>query len=77
MKTWHPKTWSQQARALCDRIVNNVEDGYWTIEQGMFWFSTSYRHPLIVNRAAKRYGRLMRAGKIHYNKRGLAGTLTY
>ena len=57
---YHPKSWSEQARELSTRIYNNVASGSWTLEQSIHFFSISYRHPLIVNRAAKRFGRLIR-----------------
>lgn len=64
MRTWHPKSWSSQARALSDVAMYNVNDGSWTLADATAFFQRSYRHPLIVNRAAKRFGRLVRAGKV-------------
>jgi len=79
MKTYHPKSWSQQAREKGNSVyrawiaknepleVFNMETGeYETIygEQAAMWqLNNSYRHPLIVNRAAKRVGRLARKHK--------------
>lgn len=37
------------------------------IEKKVRFFSTSYRAPIITGRAAKRFGRLMRAGKVKEN----------
>lgn len=62
--TWRPESWSAQARKLAEQRVLSVEFGYTTIEEAMIWFSISYRAPLIRQRAAKRFGRLVRAGKV-------------
>ena len=61
---YHPKSWSVQARELSDRIIENVNYGGWTMKDGVNFFALSYRHSLIVNRAAKRFGRKVREGKI-------------
>ena len=65
MRAYHPESWSQQARKMCDTQVWNVNhyENY-TIEDAVRFFSNSYRHPLIVNRATKRFGRLVREGKV-------------
>lgn len=61
---YHPESWSIQARELGTRIFRNVKCGSWSLEQGVNFFSMSYRHPIIVNRAAKRFGRLVRKEKV-------------
>ena len=63
-KNWHPRSWSVQARGLSDTVAYNVIDGSWTLADATAFFQRSYRHPLIVNRAAKRFGRLVRSGKV-------------
>ena len=65
MKQYRPKSWSESARALSDKAVSNVNGGRWCFEEASRFFCKSYRHPWIVQRAAKRYGRLVRAGKVH------------
>ena len=65
MYTYHPDSWSQQARKMADDEVWCINNGWQTIEGATRFFSTSYRHPLIRGRAAKRFGRLLRAGKVH------------
>lgn len=73
-KTYHPKSWSQQARIMADKIFNQVI--YYTYKHPEEWtyedtpekwaievFQISYRHPLIRQRAAARYGRLLREYK--------------
>lgn len=65
MRTYHPKSWSEQAREMADKQawqVNHYVD--YTIADAVCFFSISYRHPLIRNRAAKRFGHLVRAGKV-------------
>lgn len=65
MRAWRPKSWSAQARKMGDRMIGYVNDGVWCIEQVEHFFHISYRHPRIVMRAAKRFGRAVRAGKVH------------
>jgi len=64
MRSYHPESWSAQARKMCDNQIEMVEAGYATIDEAIHFFSISYRHPLIRHRAAKRFGRMLRAGKI-------------
>lgn len=65
MRAWRPRSWSQQARAMGDRMIEYVNGGSMCIEQVQCFFNKSYRHPRIVLRAAKRFGRAVRAGKVH------------
>ena len=65
MRAWHPKSWSQQAREMSDRIIHNVNSGGWCFAQAERFLRKSYRPQLILLRAAKRYGRAVRAGKVH------------
>ena len=67
MKTWHPESWSKQARNMSNGIIESVNIGYETIEGAIGFFSRSYRAPLIRYRAAKRFGRQVREGKVHEN----------
>lgn len=67
MNTYHPKSWSQQAREMSNSEIWSVNNGWQTIEGAIRFFSTSYRHPLIRERAAKHFGRMIRAGKVHEN----------
>ncbi len=64
MRSYHPESWSAQARKMCDNQIEMVEAGYCTIDEAIHFFSTSYRHSLIRHRAAKRFGRMLKAGKI-------------
>ena len=52
---------------MCDLQVAYVNSGNALIEDTLRFFSTSYRAPIITGRAAKRFGRLMRAGKVKEN----------
>jgi len=66
MKNYHPKSWSQQARELCDKVVFNVNHGHWSIERATEFFSFgSCRHWRVRSRAAKRFGYLVRAHKVY------------
>ena len=64
MKAWHPKSWSQQAREMCDNQIKAIERGEQTIEGAVRFFSQSYRADIVRNRASKRFGRKVRAGKV-------------
>lgn len=63
MKTWHPDSWSKQARELADTIYSQYLDGSRSLEDAENFFSNSYRNPLERRRAAKRFGRLLRKNK--------------
>lgn len=67
MKTWRPASWSQQAREMCDRQAEYINAGHALIEDALHLFSNSYRAKIITGRAAKRFGRLLRAGKVKEN----------
>lgn len=67
MRNFHPASWSEQARRMCDNEIISVNAGWGTIEGACDLFSRSYRHPLIRGRAAKRFGRKVRSGKVHEN----------
>ena len=67
MKTWRPESWSQQARNMCDNEIWCVNNGWSTIAGARHLFSNSYRAPIIRQRAAKRFGRYVRAGKVKNN----------
>ena len=60
------KSWSQIAREICDRVTYNVNVGAWSIKQAEnFFLNIHYQAPLISERAAKRFGRLVKNGKVH------------
>lgn len=55
MKTYHSASWSKQARVLADNFLkwDNREEA----KKALF---NSYRHPLIILRACKRFGKKVR-----------------
>lgn len=67
MKTWRPASWSQQAREMCDKQVEYINAGHALVEDALHLFGNSYRAKIVTGRAAKRFGRLMRAGKVKEN----------
>ena len=77
MKEYHPKSWSAQARELSDRIAENVNSGAWCLEQASRFWGSSYRHALIVMRAANRFGRLIREGKVFETPESVTKWHTY
>ena len=64
MRAYRPASWSEQARRMGDRMIGYVNGGSMCLEQVSRFFNMSYRHPRIVYRAAKRFGRALRAGKV-------------
>lgn len=65
LRKFHTKSWSVQARRLCDLQVKAFQAGYYkSTTEIVKFFSRSYRTDLITGRAAKRLGRLRRTGKI-------------
>lgn len=65
MRTYHAKSWSQQARELSDNLIYQVNKGWRAIDSVAYFWRCSYRHPRIIIRAAKRFGRMVRADKVH------------
>lgn len=65
MRTYHCKSWSTQAREMCDRQIILINAGWQTIDGAKEFFSISYRPKIIHYRAAKRFGRMIRANKVH------------
>ena len=63
MKTFHPASYSQQARRLCDSLYNTIIKGLVAKESAVEFLHWSYRDSLIRRRAAKRLGRKLRAIK--------------
>jgi hypothetical protein len=64
MRTYHPDSWSVQAREMANRQVESINCGVSTIADAIYFFGISYRHPRIKYRAAKRFGRMRRTGKV-------------
>ena len=64
MRRYHPRSWSESARYLCDRQVGFIKMGYATIDSVKSFFGVSYRAPIIRVRAAKRFSRLVKSGKV-------------
>ena len=52
---------------MCDDEIWSVNNGWSTIEGAIHFFSNSYRAPIIRQRAAKRFGRYVHAGKVKNN----------
>lgn len=67
MRTYRPDSWSAQARAICDYQIEMIKAGYQTIQGALELFSNMCRSPLIRTRAAKRFGRLLKQGKVKEN----------
>ena len=64
--TYHPKSWSQQARELSNKIIENINAGEWSVEYGFFWLRfVSYRHIVVRRRAIARLRRYFVQGKLH------------
>lgn len=67
MNKYRSESWSYQAREMSRKQINAIERGYQTIAGALKFFSNSYRHPKICERAAKHFGRQVRMGKVHEN----------
>lgn len=63
--SYHAKSYSKQARELSNIVINNINSGYWCIEQAFRIFYLSYRHPIVRFRALNRFKRYVREGKVH------------
>lgn len=66
-KKYKTKSWSQQSRKLCDKALfyyYNAEYPNYGEKEAIEFFQNSYRSPLIKARASKRFGRIIRKGKM-------------
>ena len=48
MNTYRPKSWSQQAREMCQKQIDQVNSGWSTIDRAVYFFHWSYRNKLIT-----------------------------
>ena len=60
MRSYYPKSWTQQARKMADNQIEQILDGEITRAEATRFFADSYHAPIIRYRAAKRFGREMR-----------------
>ena len=67
MRTYHPESWSYQAREMANNQIESINAGWQTIAGTIEFFNKSYRHSMIRHRAAKYFGRKVREGKVHEN----------
>lgn len=67
MRSYRPASWSTQARLMCDKQLYYIAKGTKTIEEGAETIRNSYRHPLIKQRAIKRFGRKVKNNDFNYN----------
>ena len=58
---------SKQARSLSDRLIRQINQGSCSIEQTIYAFQVPQNlySQSVMERAATRFGRHLRAGKIH------------
>lgn len=63
--SYHAKSYSKQARDMSNQVMEHVNRGAWCIEQAFRFFTLSYRHVLIKDRALNRFRRYLKNGKIH------------
>lgn len=62
--SYHPESYSEQARELSNRAIDNVNCGAWCLEQAFRFFVLSYRCERIRFRALRRFMRYVNNGKI-------------
>lgn len=62
---------------MCAKVAYHVNCGAWCFEQAHRFFVLSYRHPRIVGRAAKKFGRMVRAGKVHESPQSVVNWAEY
>ena len=72
MRAFHVQSWSEQAREFYDNIEHNVNCGGWSIDHAIYFIHNSYRAPIIRGRAAKKFGRRLRAGRIAESPKAVA-----
>ena len=62
MRNYHAKSYSEQARRLGNNLYNTYIEGT-PLEMCEDAIIYSYRHPLVKQRVAKRFGKLLRRNK--------------
>lgn len=63
----HTISWSDRAREIADMQAEYVNSGWATISDVIKLLNNLEENPLIKNKAAKRFGKLVRAGKVIEN----------
>lgn len=63
MIRYKTKSWSESARFLSNKMYIYYISGILREEDVVRFFQNSHRAPLIVHRAAKRFGRMVRNGR--------------
>ena len=66
-RSWHPTSYSVQARNMCNSWIEGINNGYLLIDEVLYKVRVSYRQPLVKERALRRFTRLVKAGKVHNN----------
>ena len=64
MRAYYSKSWSEQAREMCEKQIQLIKAGKITTSEAVKFFTESYRAPIIRYRAVKRFGRKIRQNKI-------------
>jgi hypothetical protein len=65
MLKYRSKSWSQSARQMCEDQISEINTGWQTIEGAVKFFHDSYRADIIKRRAAKMFGKALKANKVH------------
>ena len=60
----HTVSWSDRAREIANMQAEYVNSGWTTISEVVKFLNNSGYNSLITQRAAKRFGRLLREGKV-------------
>lgn len=60
-------SWSKNARKIADMQVEYVNDGWALIHEVENFIPTMEENPIIKQRVAKRFGRMVRSGKVKDN----------
>lgn len=63
----HTISWSKRAREIADMQAEYVEDGWALIHDVTNFIPTMEENPIIKQRVAKRFGRMVRSGKVKDN----------
>ena len=62
MRTYHPITWSKQARVVGQNLIEQYKEGEYTFNDLVDFCQNSYRHVLVRRRIAKRIARHCKKG---------------
>lgn len=64
MYAFRTYSWSLQARVFYNSLKEKIDNNNWSIDRAIYFIHMSYHADIVRGRAAKKFGRKLRAGKL-------------